>query len=77
MEEPLIPNNIIKKDEPNQKVKNLIIKNDAYLKSNFLSKIFFFWAYRIIRLANLIPLKNEYLGKLEGKHTSEIYERSV
>ena len=38
-----------------------------------VSHLLYLWAYRIVRLANLIPLKNEYLGKLTGKYTSRKY----
>ena len=42
-------------------------------EASFLSNMFYYWAYRIVKLANLVPLKNEYLGKLTGSYTSRKY----
>jgi hypothetical protein len=74
MEEPFILNNrnqeIRKKEEI---LKNYGFTGDIYLRANFISKIFFYWGFRLIRLANKISLKKEYLGHLEGKQKSEVY----
>ena len=78
MNEPLIIN---KNEEENIKNEKLVKKwgyeKDAYLNSNFFSKIFFYWAYRIIKLANHTSLKNEYFGKLEGSNSSENYIKNL
>ena len=52
-------------------------KEDIYLRANFLSRMFFYWAYKVIKLANLTHLKTEYLGILEGKNLSKIYSRDL
>lgn len=36
--------------ETQKAVDNLGYKNDPYLNSNFLSKLFFYWVFRIIRV---------------------------
>lgn len=52
------------------------INEDPY-NTSFLSRLFFHWAYRIIKLSNLLPIKNEYLGKLKGKYQSHNYLKSI
>lgn len=46
---------------------------DGYLRSSILSKTFFWWAFRLIKLANLIKLRIEHVGFPEGKNKSENY----
>jgi hypothetical protein len=46
---------------------------DAYLNSFFLSKLFFYWAFRIMKLANRMPLKLEFLGSIQGQNRAELY----
>jgi hypothetical protein len=71
---------LIVKEEKTElkKHEHLSYKSDAYGKANFLSKLFFCWALKIIRvninikkLANKISLKSEYLGRLEGENRTE------
>jgi hypothetical protein len=69
---------IDKRQGDNQQIaKNYNLKGDPYLKSNIFSKLFFYWAFRALRLANKIPLKNEYLGKLEGENNSKNYVQKI
>ncbi|MCQ2818077.1 MAG: ATP-binding cassette domain-containing protein [archaeon] len=50
---------------------------DPYQTANCFSSLFFYWAYRIIKLANLTPLRNKYLGKLKGPHESRNYLQEI
>ena len=52
------------------------INQDPY-STNFISRLFFHWAYRIIKLASLTSIKNEYLGKLMGKYQSHNYLKDI
>ena len=75
MNSPLITNN--KPSITNNKTSSYI-KTYGYIgkdptNASCISSLFYLWAYRIIKLANLIPLKPEYLGKLTGKYTSRNY----
>ena len=38
---------------------------DIFTSANFISRIFLYWAYKIIKLGNLISLKPEYFGTLK------------
>ena len=73
--EPLLEN----KDKKilNKKIEKYVHKGDV-LNSNFINRLFFYWAYKTIKviiwfkkLANITPLKSEHLGKLEGKNRSQ------
>lgn len=74
--EPLI---IKEENSELKKHEHLSYSNDAFRNANCLSKLFFCWALRIIRvifiyiikLANKISLKSEFLGKLEGGNRTE------
>ena len=68
MKDPLIideEKNITKEDIEKEKkeqqthkaIDNLGYKNDPYLNSNCLSKLFFFWVFRTIRVTFLIFFK--------------------
>ena len=46
---------------------------DTYINANFISKIFFYWAFRLVRLSNLIKLKPEYIGLPEKDNKSNVY----
>ena len=52
------------------------INQDPY-NTNFISRLFFHWAYRIIKLASLTSIKNEYLGKLMGQYQSHNYLKDI
>ena len=53
------------------------IDEDPFSEQSFLSRLFYYWAYRIIKLSNLVKIKPEYLGKLKGKYRSEEYLKSI
>ena len=53
------------------------IDQDPINSSNFISRLFLYWAYRIIKLSNLIKLQPNYLGKISGKNTSKEYLKSI
>ena len=46
---------------------------DPFTSANFVSRFLLYWAYRVIKLGNLIPLKSEYFGKLTGKYSSVFF----
>jgi hypothetical protein len=78
MEEKLINIKENYKEEESPETKKLIEKygylgQDPYTSASCISNTFLYWAYKIIKLGNLIKLKPEYLGKLTGKYRSEIY----
>jgi hypothetical protein len=50
---------------------------DPYSSASYLSRFCLFWAYKIIKLGNIISLKPEYLGTLKGKYSSENYLKSI
>jgi hypothetical protein len=81
MEEPLIIENkeIVDKYELKKKkaIEKYGYKNDPYVNANFLSKIFYYWAFRIIILANITPIKAEYLGRTEGPNASKNYSQKM
>lgn len=78
MEERLLNEGFVEKSKEEIRKEKAIsnlgsIDKDIYIHTNIFSRIFFYWAFRIIRLANITPLKNEYLGKMEGYNTSKNY----
>ena len=52
-------------------------QNDAYLNSSFFSHLTFYWAFKIIKLANITKLKNEYLGSLELGNKSYLISKDL
>lgn len=73
----------VKDEEKLKKKEEEIVKNwgskdkDPYYRSNCISKLFFYWAFRIIKLANMTALKEEHLGKLEGYNKSSNYISNI
>ena len=53
------------------------LNKDPFSSSNFISRLFLHWAYKIIKMGNLIKLKSEYLGKLLGNYTSKNYLKNL
>jgi len=80
MEELLIN---VNQEEKNKQKEERIVKSwgskdqDAYYRANCFSKLFFYWAFRIIKLANSITIREEHLGKLEGYNKSSNYIQSI
>ena len=77
-------NNIIdEKDNPievkdNSNKDNLKVKldftpfeDDPYLDANIISKLFLYWAYKIIKIATKTEIKKEYLGKIGDSHDAK------
>jgi len=46
-------------------------ENDPYLDSNIISKLFLYWAYKIIKIATKTEMKKEYLGKIGDAHDAK------
>ena len=53
------------------------INQDPYTSANWISRLFLYWAYRIIKMANHVKIKSEYMGKLIGEYTSQNYLKSL
>ena len=52
-------------------------KNDPYLDSNIISKIFMYWAFKIINIATKTEIKKEYLGEIGDAHDSKHFNNEV
>ena len=50
---------------------------DPYTSASWISRFFLYWAYKVIKLGNLVSLKPEYLGTLKGKYSSVEYLKSI
>ena len=50
---------------------------DPFTSANFISRFFLYWAYKVLKLGNLVSLKSEYLGTLKGKYSSVAYLKSI
>ena len=50
---------------------------DPFTSANYLSRFFLYWAYKVLKLGNLVPLKSEHLGKIDGKYSSKSFLKSI
>ena len=50
---------------------------DPFTSANYISRFFLYWAYKVIKLGNLVSLKTEYLGTLKGKYSSVSFLKSI
>ena len=50
---------------------------DPFTSANCLSRFFLYWAYKIIKLGNLLPLKAKYFGKLKGEYSCTTYLKNI
>jgi ATP-binding cassette subfamily C (CFTR/MRP) protein 1 len=80
MEELLINKKIDNINESEEQKEDYVRKygsktNDIFYNSNCLSKLFFYWAFKIIKLANYVSLKPEYMGTLEKYNLSKNYSK--
>ena len=79
----LIPNERNENNSEDEKEKEAVKKygylekEDPYSSANCFSRIFFYWAFRIIKLGNLVSLKTEYFGTLKGKFSSQYFLESI
>ena len=65
-EEILIP-------EENTKQNFQPFKNDPFLDSNFISRFFMYWAFKVLKISKKTKIKKEYLGKLNKEHDSTYF----
>jgi hypothetical protein len=56
---------------------NKTISGDFFINASSISKLFFYWGYKLLNFSKFAPLKNETLGKLEGLNKSENYMKQV
>ena len=47
--------------------------NDPYLDSNFISRLFMYWGYKVLKISKSTKIKKEHLGKLNKKHDSRYF----
>ena len=59
-------------------VKKISLRQYDYLNESYLSRLFFYWAYKIISMSQKIPIKVEILWSSEktknGYHPINAYE---
>ena len=48
-------------------------KDDPFLDSNFISRFFMYWAFKVLRISKSTKIKKEYLGKLNKGHDSTYF----
>ena len=82
-----LENKLISSDEKDpanndEKIKKAVKKygsegKDPFTSANFFSRFFLYWAYKVIKLGNLVSMKPEYLGTLTGKYSSVEYLKSI
>ena len=51
-------------------------KYDPYLQSNIINRFFFFWAYKILKMAQKYRLVSSDLGKPSGKNDSHYFSQN-
>ena len=59
--------------ETNPKLNVPIFKDDPFLDSNFISKFFMYWAFKVLRISKNTKIKKEYLGRLAKGHDSTYF----
>ena len=69
-------------DIDEDKIQKAVLKygskdQDPFTSASYISRFFLFWAYKVIKLGNLVSLKSEYLGSLKGKYSSVSYLKSI
>ena len=70
---------MIEKLLPTQKypVKKISLRQYDYLNESYLSRLFFYWAYKIISMSQKIPIKVDYLGKLHMQFSSKYFFKEI
>ena len=65
-------------EETKEVVENYGSTDEApFISANFFSRFFLFWAYKVLKLGNLIKLKAEYFGKLKGNNSCVTYLKNM
>ena len=59
------------------KKKFVPFKNDPYLDSNFISKFFMYWAFKILNISSKTKIRKEYLGKIGDAHDSKHFNSQI
>ncbi len=65
------------KTEIKENKKKMNLKQFDYSEESYLSKFFFYWAYKIINMSQKIPIKVEYLGKLNSHYSSQFFFNDI
>ena len=53
------------------------VDKDPIEESNCISNFFLFWAYRILKLSNLVYIESSHLGKFNEKHSSSSFYKKL
>ena len=56
---------------------NIGFKDDNYENSNILSKLFFYWGFKILKLTSKFKIEASHLGKLVQKNDSKHYYNDI
>ena len=59
----------------NKPIRKLSLKQYDYLNESYLSRLFFYWAYKIIYMSQKMPIKVDYLGKLHTEYSSKFFSK--
>ena len=68
------------KKEKNSYIKlpdNKGFKNDIYENSNIISKLFFYWGYKILKITSKYKIEASNLGTLSEKNDSKNYFNNI
>ena len=61
----------------NSPIRKISLKQYDYLNESYLSRLFFYWAYKIINMSQKIPIKVDYLGKLHTQYSSKYFFKEI
>ena len=61
----------------NKPIRKLSLKQYDYLNESYLSRLFFYWAYKIIYMSQKMPIKVDYLGKLHTEYSSKFFFKEI
>ena len=56
-----------------KKMEEINKNKDFYSNANFFSRLIYYWAYKMIKLAKKVNLNSKHLGKLIGKNSSQTF----
>ena len=56
---------------------NMGFKDDVYENANIISKLFFYWGYKILKITSKYKIEASHLGKLVEKHDSKTFFNKI
>ena len=66
---------LIPEEKPRQNFQ--VFKDDPFLDSNFISRFFMYWAFKVLNISKKTKIKKEYLGKLNKEHDSTYFYNRI